>query len=123
MKAFQSSAAEQTKERWQGLSEFLPDAPNPVLLAAALDPRFRKLKYLPAEEVFKVQSTIQSMGLAVKKESRPMHVRGKEAAATTTSATHTTGGSLQNSILGSSSEDEGEDEDVQLNQVVQRKVL
>lgn len=68
------------------------------------------------------------MALAVKKESRQTHVRGKEAAATTTSATHTTDGSLQNCILGSSSssssdEDEGEDEIVQLNQAVQREVL
>lgn len=69
VKAFQASAAEQITERWQGLYAFLPDAPNPVLLAAALDPRFRKLKFLPAEEVFKVQTSIQSMALAAKKDS------------------------------------------------------
>lgn len=120
VKAFQASVAEQITERWQGLYVFLPEAPNTVLLAAALDPTFRKLKFLPAEEVFKVQSSISSMALAVKKESRQTHVRGTEAAATTTTAAHTTGGSLQNSTLGSSSEDEDEDE--QLNQAVQREI-
>jgi len=61
VKAFQASAAEQITERWEGLYEFLPEsgAPNPVLLAAALDPRFRKLKFLPAVEVLKVQNCIQ----------------------------------------------------------------
>lgn len=90
MKAFQASAAEQITERWQGLYEFLPDAPKPVLLAAALDPRFRKLKFLPAEEVLKVQTSIQSMALAARKDSKQKHVRVEEATATT-SATHTTG--------------------------------
>ncbi|KAK0138793.1 Zinc finger BED domain-containing protein 1 [Merluccius polli] len=68
VKAFQASAAEQITERWQELYEFLPDTPNPVLLAAALDPRFRKLKFLPTEEVFKVQTSVQSMALAAKKD-------------------------------------------------------
>nr|XP_055065281.1 E3 SUMO-protein ligase ZBED1-like [Misgurnus anguillicaudatus] len=124
VKAFQASAAQQITERWQGLYEFLPDSPNPVLLAAALDPRFRKLKFLPVEEVLKFQTTIQTMALAARKDSKQTHVRGEEATATT-SATHTTGRSHQKSILGSSSEDEdeGEDEDEQINRAVQREVL
>lgn len=123
VKAFQASAAEQITERWQELYEFLPDTPNPVLLAAALDPRFRKLKFLPAEEVFKVQTTIQSMALAAKKDSKQTHVRVEEA--TSTSAKHTTGGSHRKSLLGSSSEDEdeGEDEDEKMSRAVQREVL
>nr|XP_055029935.1 E3 SUMO-protein ligase ZBED1-like [Misgurnus anguillicaudatus] len=124
VKAFQASAAQQITERWQGLYEFLPNSPNPVLLAAALDPRFRKLKFLPVEEVLKVQTTIQSMALAARKDSKQTHVRVEEATATT-SATHTRGRSHQKSILGSSSEDEdeGEDEDEQMNRAVQREVL
>ncbi|KAK0133601.1 Zinc finger BED domain-containing protein 1 [Merluccius polli] len=124
VKAFQASAAEQITERWQELYEFLPDTPNPVLLAAALDPRFRKLKFLPTEEVFKVQTSVQSMALAAKKDSKQTHVRVEEATATT-SATHTTGGSHRRSILGSSSEDEdeAEDEDEQMSRAVQKEVL
>ena len=104
VKAFQASAAEQITEVWQGLYVFLPDVPNTALLAAALDPRFRKLKFLPAEKLLKVQNCMQSMAVAFKKESRQTYVRGREATATTSSATdtHTTGGSLQKSILESS---------------------
>lgn len=61
--AFQASVGEQITERGQGLYVFLPEDPNTVLLATALDPKFRKLKFLPAEEVFKVQSTISLMAL------------------------------------------------------------
>ncbi|XDV36787.1 hypothetical protein PO909_006510 [Leuciscus waleckii] len=129
VKAFQDSAAEQITERWEGLYEFLPEsgAPNPVLLAAALDPRFRKLKFLPAVEVLKVQTSIQSMALAARKDSKQTHVTVEKATATT-SAPHTKGRSHQKSILGSSSsedEDEGEDhdEDEQMSRAVQREVL
>ncbi|KAK0134110.1 Zinc finger BED domain-containing protein 1 [Merluccius polli] len=122
VKAFQASAAEQITERWQELYEFLPDTPNPFLLAAALDPRFRKLKFLPTEEVLKVQTSVQSMALAAKKDSKQTHVRVEEATATT-SATHTTGGSHRRSILGSSSEDEDEAEDEQMSRTVQKEVL
>ncbi|XP_077065670.1 E3 SUMO-protein ligase ZBED1-like [Siphateles boraxobius] len=128
VKAFQASVAEQITKRWEGLYEFLPEsgAPNPVLLAAALDPRFRKLKFLPAEEVLKVQTSIQSMALAARKDSKQTHVT-VEKATTTTSATHTKGRSHHKSILGSSSEDEDEgedhDEDEQMSRAVQREVL
>lgn len=126
VKAFQASAAEQITERWQGLYEFSPDAPKPALLAAALDPRFRRLKFLPAEEVFKVQTAIQSMALAAKKHSTHTHVRVEEGTAITiTPATHTT--SHQKSILGSSSEDEDEGQDQreeeQMSRAVKREVL
>lgn len=56
--SFQTHATEQVTERWQGLLEFTPESPNITLLAAALDPRFRKLRFLAAEEVVKVQSAV-----------------------------------------------------------------
>ena len=74
--------AEQITERWQELFSFQPEAPHAVMLAAALDPRFSKLKFLPAEEVFKVQNMIQSFALALKKEARQSSGRGNEATTT-----------------------------------------
>ena len=56
VRLFQTQATDQITERWQGLTQFTPDTPNITLLAAALDPRFRKLKFLPADEVFKPNS-------------------------------------------------------------------
>lgn len=96
--------AEQITERWQALFLFQPEAPNSVLLAAALDPRFSKLKFLPAEEVFKVQSTIQSVALALKKEARQSNESGNEATTTLEDRSATKDGSFVNSILGSSSD-------------------
>lgn len=58
VRSFQAHATEQVTERWQGLTEFSPESPNITQLAAALDPRFRKLRFLPADEVFKVQSAV-----------------------------------------------------------------
>ncbi|KAL1277141.1 hypothetical protein QQF64_023814 [Cirrhinus molitorella] len=67
--------------------EFTPESPNITLLAAALDPRFRNLKFLPAAQGFKVQSTIQTMALAVaaKKQVRqPLQVKMEHPAQHTT---------------------------------------
>ncbi|XP_077389161.1 E3 SUMO-protein ligase ZBED1-like [Festucalex cinctus] len=127
--AFQAQVAEQITEKWQKLFSFQPEAPNTVLLAAALDPRFRKLKFLPDEEVFKVQCTIQSMALVVRMEARHSNESGnEEATAKTKDRLSTKYGSLLKSILGSpsdssSSDEEEEDEDEQLSQAVQKEVL
>ncbi|XP_077434540.1 E3 SUMO-protein ligase ZBED1-like isoform X2 [Vanacampus margaritifer] len=126
--AFQAQVAEQIVEKWQKLFSFQPEAPNTVLLAAALDPRFRKLKFLPAEDVFKVQCTIQSMALVVRMEARQSNESGnEEAAAKTKDHLGTKYGSLLKSILGSSSDssssEDDEEEDEQLSQAVQKEVL
>ncbi|XP_037118152.1 E3 SUMO-protein ligase ZBED1-like [Syngnathus acus] len=126
VRAFQAQVAEQITARWQKLFLFQPEAPNTVLLAAALDPRFRKLKFLPAEDVFKVQCTIQSMALAVKKQARQSNKSRHEATAKTKDRLGRKYGSLLKSILGSSSDSsssEEEDEEEQLSQAVQKEVL
>lgn len=51
---------EQTMARWQGLSVFQSESQNAALLATALDPGFKKLKFMYSNEIFKVQCTVQS---------------------------------------------------------------
>ncbi|XP_057706031.1 E3 SUMO-protein ligase ZBED1-like [Corythoichthys intestinalis] len=127
VRAFQAQVAEQITEKWQKLFLFRPEAPNTFQLAAALDPRFRKLKFLPAEDVFKVQCTIQSMALAAKIETKQSNGSGKLSPAKSKDRLNTKYGSLLKSMLGSSSDsssdEEEEDEDEQLSQVVQREVM
>ncbi|XP_049608369.1 E3 SUMO-protein ligase ZBED1 isoform X3 [Syngnathus scovelli] len=129
VKEFQVQVIEQIAERWQKLFCFQPEAPNTVLLAAALDPRFRKLKFLPAGDVFKVQSKIQSMALAVIKEERQPNESGNQAAAaaaTLESRFAPKDGSFTNTILGSSSDSDNsdeEDEEKQQSHTVQKEVL
>lgn len=128
VKAFQGIAAEQITDRWKDLFVFKPEDPNTALLAAALDPRFRKLKFLSSEESFKVQSTIQTIALTVKKqEERLVRAQGNESTAKDDHhpATQVKGSSLN--VFGSSSSDSSgsdqEEDDEKENQEVQKEVL
>ena len=49
VKSLQAHATELATERWKDLMDFKPESPDITLLAAALDPKFRKLKFLPAD--------------------------------------------------------------------------
>lgn len=62
VKSYQAHVAEQITARWQGLYVFPPESPNTAFIAAAL--------FLPADKAFKVQSTMQTMALAVREQVR-----------------------------------------------------
>ena len=96
---------------------FEPENPDTAFLAAALDPRFRKLKFLPSEEVLKVQSTVQKMAIAIERQAR-----GNESPSNIAEdrpATQTKGASFL-IVLGS---DDSSTSDEQQFQEVQREVL
>ncbi|XP_059208582.1 E3 SUMO-protein ligase ZBED1-like [Centropristis striata] len=129
MKALKADMIQQITDRWNYLLVFSPEDPNTTLLAAALDPRFRKLKFLPAEEVFKVQSTIQTMALRFQNEARQSNAQANEDSTSLMEdgpSPHAKGkdGSFL-SILGSSSESNScdEEEDDQQSQEIQREIL
>lgn len=68
---FQNSAEEEILSRWQPeVSAFQEDGKNVSLIAAALDPRFRKLKFLSPEDALKLQVRVQSDALELKSEQR-----------------------------------------------------
>ncbi|XP_057685686.1 E3 SUMO-protein ligase ZBED1-like [Corythoichthys intestinalis] len=120
VRAFQAEVAEQITDRWKEHLQFQPDAPNTVLLAAALDPRFRNLKFLPAEDVLEVQSAIQSLALAVKRQSN----ESKTIATALEGYPASNDKPFLNSILGSSSDSETDDDEDELrSQAVQKEVL
>ncbi|KAI7790056.1 putative zinc finger BED domain-containing protein 4-like, partial [Triplophysa rosa] len=126
VRSFQAHATEQITARWQGLMEFTPESPNITLLAAALDPRFRKLKFLPADQVFKVQSTVQTMALAVAAKKQARQPTPSENGASSTAhdspEAHAKRVTSFLDILGSdSSTSDEEDDQQQLNQTVQRE--
>uniref|UniRef100_A0A3B5A3U7 BED-type domain-containing protein n=1 Tax=Stegastes partitus TaxID=144197 RepID=A0A3B5A3U7_9TELE len=127
VKSYQTDVTGQITARWQGLSVFQPES-NHALLAAALDPRFRKLKFLPPQEVFKVQITVQTMALAAKKEARQNNASDIASPNTAQNkpVTHQKEAkSLLEKILGPSYSrtSEEEDEEQQLSQTVQTEVL
>lgn len=55
---FQTKAEEEILARWQDVSVFQEDGENVSLIAAALDPHFRKLNFLSADDVLKLQVRI-----------------------------------------------------------------
>ncbi|XP_077308604.1 E3 SUMO-protein ligase ZBED1-like [Lithobates pipiens] len=68
VKAFQSVAAQEMTSRWERETKFRDDGgENICLIAAALDPRFRKLKFLVAEDSLKVHIKVQALALEVKR--------------------------------------------------------
>ncbi|XP_065119297.1 E3 SUMO-protein ligase ZBED1-like [Paramisgurnus dabryanus] len=73
VKAFQAAAAEEIASRWMKETTFRDDAHNVCIIAAALDPRFRKLRFLSEEESLKVQFKIQALALQQKKVRERKH--------------------------------------------------
>lgn len=67
VKTCQTVMVQEIQSRWQDMLVFDPDNPNTALIAAALDPRFRRLKFLSPQDTFKVQSTVQTMAFEAKK--------------------------------------------------------
>ena len=63
-KAFRSNAKKGIGERWEGLLRISAEKDleqDPVLLAAALDPRYRKLSFLAAEDGDRLKGAVQAL--------------------------------------------------------------
>ncbi|CAM4573621.1 unnamed protein product [Leuciscus chuanchicus] len=125
LQAFQLTAVQQLQERWKRETAFSDRAPNAVILAMVLDPRFRKQKFLSPDEVLHVQTKVQTMAL---EERRKMGVRQHGSCSVTSTDTKATESTplatLLDSLLGSDGEEEdraGEAEDVHTQ--VRNKIL
>ena len=121
VRLFQTQATDQITERLQGLTQFTPDTPNITLLAAALDPRFRKLKFLPADEVFKVQSTVQTMALAAKQHAQPNTVEIGASTTAQDSPPEAPAKRATSFLDSDSTSDDEQDEEQQSNEAVQKE--
>ncbi|KAL0194937.1 hypothetical protein M9458_008509, partial [Cirrhinus mrigala] len=105
VKFFQAKAVEQLQIGWNQLFE---QADNPVILSSALDPRFRRLKFLSPEQIITVQAKVQTETLAARKEMEQQ--QQTSTSARRTEAKPST--SLLDSLLesGGSSEEESREE-------------
>ncbi|CAJ1057870.1 hypothetical protein F7725_004922 [Xyrichtys novacula] len=63
VQAFQAVASEETTVRWTNEVTVTRDEPCTQVITEALDPRFRKLKFLTPEERFTVQKKVQALAL------------------------------------------------------------
>ncbi|XP_070402868.1 E3 SUMO-protein ligase ZBED1-like [Nothobranchius furzeri] len=67
---FQTTVAAEIASRWKNQTSY-DENENVSIFAAALDPRFRKLKFLSTDDVLKVKIKLQSLAL----EARPVLVK------------------------------------------------
>lgn len=68
-KAFLASAGKGITERWGSLKTISAERHNPIVLSAAIDPRFRKLKFMAAEDGTRVQGTVEVLAIKEAKET------------------------------------------------------
>ncbi|KAI2657478.1 E3 SUMO-protein ligase ZBED1 [Labeo rohita] len=121
IQSFQAKAVEQLQIRWNQLFE---QADNPVILSSALDPRFRRLKFLSPEQIITVQAKVQTEALAARKEMEQQQQQTTTSARRTEAKPST---SLLDSLLESrgSSEKESREEKAEedLNTQIRNEVL
>ena len=130
VQAFQVTATEQLHQRWKETT-FSDTAQNTVILSSALDPRFRKLRFLTPEQVFKVQAKVQTQAFEVRKDNQQQRDGVHEQTSVTSTITvaapaPTTHVSLLHSLLDSetsSEEEQREGEGDDLNSQVRNEVL
>ncbi|XP_035981203.1 zinc finger BED domain-containing protein 1-like [Fundulus heteroclitus] len=109
LRAFQLTAVQQLQERWKRETTFSDSAPNTVILAMVLDPRFRKLnKFLSPDEVLRVQTKVQTMVL---EERRKMDVQQHGSCSVTSTDTTATESTPQATLLESLLGSDGEEDD------------
>ncbi|CAG5881301.1 unnamed protein product [Menidia menidia] len=71
--AFRAIAGKGISERWANLNNVSAERDNPLVLAAAIDPRFRKMKFISPEDGTMVQSTIEVLAIKEAKAETGIH--------------------------------------------------
>ena len=72
-KAFRAIAGKGISERWENLNNVSAERDNPLVLAAAIDPRFRKMKFISPEDGRRVQSTVEVLAIKEAKAETGIH--------------------------------------------------
>ncbi|XP_053316233.1 E3 SUMO-protein ligase ZBED1-like [Spea bombifrons] len=104
LKSFQATVKDQLQSRWKGI--LFENIPNIVVVSSALDPRFRRLKFLTPEQIISVQAKVQTEALTVKRVMLQQETTSSPVA--TVDVPSTSAASLLDSLLesGGSSEEE-----------------
>jgi len=115
VKAFQAVAAQEMTSRWEWETKLRDDGQNVCIIAAALDPRFCKLKFLQAEDILKVHHKVQGLALEEKRREREQtgyHQGGEQddSASRDTTLSERRPVSLLDTLLGSDSDEHSEDD-------------
>ena len=113
--SFQTAAAKEMASRWKGEATFREDGQNVCVIAAALDPRFRKLKFLSSDDIQKIQVKLQTLALQAKvrekEQLQQASVGQDDSAPAQPEASKKRPGSVLDTLLGSDSEEHSNEED------------
>ncbi|CAJ1087268.1 E3 SUMO-protein ligase ZBED1-like [Xyrichtys novacula] len=121
MKAFQATMTEQLKKQWDRETSFTDTALNAVIMSAALNPRFKKLKSLTPQDLLNVQAKVQTLALLARREEMgEQHNGADQTTASTTPPPLEAPLSLLDTLLDSDSSSESEDGE---NETVPQAVL
>uniref|UniRef100_A0A671UN90 HAT C-terminal dimerisation domain-containing protein n=2 Tax=Sparus aurata TaxID=8175 RepID=A0A671UN90_SPAAU len=125
VQAFQAAASQETTACWSREVTVKDDSPDTQIIAAALDPRFRKLKFLTPEERFSVQSKVQSLASQSMQEETAKKQCATENEESITCFKRTSNGSLD-SLFGCDSSTDSDSETAEQyaqNQAITNEVL
>lgn len=75
-KSFIASAEKGITQRWGSICTISADKENLVILAAALDPRYRKLKFLTPEDGIRLQGSVEVLAVKEAKTTTMQNCRG-----------------------------------------------
>ncbi|KAJ4949074.1 hypothetical protein JOQ06_020592 [Pogonophryne albipinna] len=106
---FQTAAAAEIASRWRVEITYDEDGKNVCIFAAALDPRFRKLKFLSTDDILKVKIKLQTLAL----DARRVRMR-EEPDSPSGQLDHSRGQkpkSVLDTLFGLDEEEEMEDDD------------
>uniref|UniRef100_G3N6T4 HAT C-terminal dimerisation domain-containing protein n=1 Tax=Gasterosteus aculeatus TaxID=69293 RepID=G3N6T4_GASAC len=120
VQAFHGAASKETTARWSGEVTFTDDKQSKQIIAAALHPRFLKLKFLTPEERFSFQNKVHA--LALQHMDRNTGNQDATASAEKGSPNRRTV-SVLDSLLGSDSTDSDNSEEDAHNQKIRNEVL
>lgn len=123
MQAFQGTVIEQVLARWRKETTFSDGAQNTVIISSALDPWFKRLRFLPREEVFNVQMKVQTLAFGERKGHLELATSATATSPSTTTEAAPTSASLLDSLLDSgSSEEESSEAGSDLNNQVKNEI-
>ncbi|XP_074537188.1 E3 SUMO-protein ligase ZBED1-like [Halichoeres trimaculatus] len=121
-KSFIATAEKGITQRWESIFAISAEKENPVILSAALDPRYRKLKFLAPADGIRVQGTIEV--LAVKEANAGTRECAQQQRVTGSGRVEKTAldSLLQSGTDSQSENDEETDQEDQKVQVVRSEV-
>ena len=119
VQAFQAAAANEISKRWEVEMAYKDAATNTSVIAAALDPRFCRLKFLSPDESLKLQVKVQALAIEAKRRMiESQQQQHTTEAQTSAGVTEKRSVSLLDTLLGSDSDEtssqnnSGDEEDV-----------